>query len=70
MNIAHTQTLALYQMYERGDVRSLDDAFIMYCPDFSIRNMYNSANITLRQMAAQVITSHDTHWRLTYIVPV
>lgn len=41
-------------MYERGDVKSLDDAFVMYCPDFTIKNTYNSTDITLRKMTAQV----------------
>jgi len=51
------QVLVLYQMYEHGMVKSLDDPLSNYCPGFSIRNPYGSSNITLRQMAAQVLHS-------------
>ena len=44
----------MYQMYDRGQVKSLDDPLSTYCPGFSMINTYNSRNITLRQIASQV----------------
>ena len=45
----------MYQMYDRGLVRSLDDPLSTYCPRFSMLNPFDSRNITLRQIAAQVM---------------
>jgi CubicO group peptidase (beta-lactamase class C family) len=46
--------LVMYQMYDRGQVKSLDDPLSTYCPGFSMINTYNSRNITLRQIASQM----------------
>eukprot|EP00731_Ephydatia_muelleri_P019979 Em0012g804a len=46
--------ITIYQLFERGLVSSLDDPFVKYCPGFSINNIYNSQDITLRQMLAQM----------------
>jgi len=54
----------LYQMYERGMVKSLDDPLSNYCPGFSIRNPYDSSKITLRQMAAQVCLNSSSLLRI------
>ena len=48
------KALVMYQMYERGYVKSLDDPLSLYCPEFSMINAFSSRNITLRQIATQV----------------
>ena len=61
MSMNVLQALVMYQMYDRGQIKSLDDPLSKYCPTFSMINTYNSRNITLRQIAAQVsllIISH------------
>ena len=45
------QVLAMFQMFGRGQIASLDDPLAKYCSGFSMMTEYN---ITLRQMAAQV----------------
>ena len=49
------QALVMYQLYDRGLVKSLDDPLSDYCTGFSMINPFDSKNITLRQIAAQVI---------------
>jgi CubicO group peptidase (beta-lactamase class C family) len=46
--------LVMYQLYDRGLVKSLDDPLSDYCPRFSMLNPFNSRNITLRQIASQM----------------
>ena len=48
------QVLAMFQMFGRGQITSLDDPLAKYCTGFSMMTEYN---ITLRQMAAQVSIS-------------
>ncbi len=43
--------MVLYQLFDRGVVKSLDDDIKEYCPDFKMQTQYN---ITLRQLASQV----------------
>jgi len=39
----------LFQLFDRGEVRSLDDPITDYCPSFSMRNPFDEDNvITLR----------------------
>jgi hypothetical protein len=45
------QVIAMFQMFGRGQIDSLDDPLAKYCAGFSMMTEYN---ITLRQMAAQV----------------
>ena len=45
------QVIAIFQMFSRGQIDSLDDPLAKYCTGFSMATEYN---ITLRQMAAQV----------------
>ena len=45
----------MFQMFDRGQIPSLDDPLSTYCIGFSMMTEYN---ITLRQMAAQVSTTH------------
>ena len=49
------QALVMYQLYDRGLVKSLDDPLSDYCPRFSMFNPFNSRNITLCQIASQVL---------------
>jgi len=42
------QTLMLYKLYSQGFVRSLDDPVTYYQFDFSVKNPFNNAPITLR----------------------
>ena len=51
------QVIAMFQMFGRGQIASLDDPLAKYCTEFSMMTQYN---ITLRQMAAQV-----SAWLLT-----
>lgn len=44
-------TLVLYQLFDRGMVKSLDDDITNYCPDFKMQTEYNT---TLRQLASQL----------------
>ena len=44
----------VYQLYERGLVRSLDDPLNMFCPDFHIDNPFTGDDITLRQIMSYV----------------
>jgi len=48
--------LMLYQLYERGIVRSLDDPISDYEPSFSAINLYSNSKqkFTLRQLASQL----------------
>ncbi|XP_065903470.1 putative beta-lactamase-like 1 [Dysidea avara] len=47
--------LMLYQLYEQGRVKSLDDPITHYCPIFSLRNPYTLDDVvTLRQLASQM----------------
>ena len=57
----------MYQLYDRGLVKSLDDPLSDYCPRFSMLNPFNSRNITLRQIASQV-TRCTVHVHLWYEV--
>ena len=57
----------MYQLYDRGLVKSLDDLLSDYCPRFSMLNPFNSRNITLRQIASQV-TRCTVHVHLWYEV--
>ena len=47
----YSQTLVLYQLFDKGMVKSLDDDITNYCPDFKMQTQYNT---TLRQLASQV----------------
>ena len=44
----------MYQLYERGFIRSLDDPLNKFCPQFSIDNPFTADNITLRQIITSV----------------
>ncbi|KAM7424936.1 hypothetical protein ABFA07_023571 [Porites harrisoni] len=45
-------TLMLYKLYSQGFVRSLDEPVTNYQFDFSVKNPFNNAPITLRQLAS------------------
>ena len=51
------QVLLVYQLYERGFIRSLDDPLNNFCPHFSIDNPFTADNVTLRQIITSV--SHE-----------
>ena len=39
----------MYQLYDRGHIKSLDDPLTDYCPKFSMKNPYDLENVvTLR----------------------
>ncbi|XP_065903520.1 putative beta-lactamase-like 1 [Dysidea avara] len=47
--------LMLFQLFDRGEVKALDDPITDYCPSFSMHNPFDDDNvITLRQMASQL----------------
>ncbi|XP_065828848.1 putative beta-lactamase-like 1 [Oscarella lobularis] len=43
-----------YQMMERGQIKSLDDPFQVYAPDFDVKNPFGNSKITIRQMLSQL----------------
>lgn len=47
--------LLLFKLYEQGVISSVDDPLSKYVPEFSIRNPFSRDNVTLRQLANQVI---------------
>ena len=44
----------VYQMYDRGLVRSLDDPLNKFCLNFHINNPFTPDDITLRQVMSSV----------------
>ena len=43
------QVLMLFQLFDRGEVKALDDPITDYCPSFSMHNPFDDDNvITLR----------------------
>jgi CubicO group peptidase (beta-lactamase class C family) len=46
--------LMVYQMYDRGLIRSLDDPLNYFCPTFHINNPFTADNITLRQIMSSM----------------
>ena len=48
-----------YQMMERGQIKSLDDPFQVYAPDFDVKNPFGNSKITIR-LASRHLTVHLT----------
>ena len=48
----------MFQLLDRGHIKSLDDPLTDYCPNFSIKNPYDLENVvTLRYVATDIFYS-------------
>lgn len=54
------QALLVYQLYDRGLIRSLDDPLKMFCSEFHIDNPYTADEVTLRQIMSYVCDTSPT----------
>ena len=56
----------MYQLYDRGHIKSLDDPLTDYCSQFSIKNPYDLENVVTLRFSVSINTHIPIHMYVLY----